>query len=146
MFLFVIQRLEGTWGSAYLNFIALIWFFLYRYVCRTDIDLWHLRIVNIFFSAVESLNLALFNDVSKSSKRPFFNYDDTMLTIIDHLPIPVRKLWWNSFTVKVRIFLEGHKIWKNLPDKIWRYWVTSNFKWKISSNFLALSEYPNFIR
>ena len=45
-----------------------------------------------FFSAVESLNLALFNDVSKSSKRPFFNYDDTMLTIIDHLPIPVRNL------------------------------------------------------
>ena len=79
MFLFVIQRLEGTWGSAYLNFIALIWFFLYRYVCRTDIDLWHLRIVNIFFSAVESLNLALFNDVSKSSKRSFFNYVDKIL-------------------------------------------------------------------
>ena len=32
-----------------------------------------------FFSAVESLNLALFNDVSKSSKRSFFNYVDKIL-------------------------------------------------------------------
>ena len=46
---------------------------------------------------------------------------------------------------KVRIFWEGQKIWKNLPRKIWRYWVASNFKWKIFSNFVALSEYPNFI-
>ena len=29
---------------------------------------------------------------------------------------------------KVQIFSEGHKIWKeNLPLKIWRYWVVSNF-------------------
>ena len=46
--------------------------------------------------------------------------------------------------VKVGIFWEGHKIWKNLPLKIWRYWVASNFKWKIFSNFVAFSEYPNF--
>ena len=26
---------------------------------------------------------------------------------------------------KVRIFWKGHKIWKNLPLKIWRYWVAS---------------------
>ena len=45
---------------------------------------------------------------------------------------------------KVRIFWEGHKIRKKLPLKIWRYWVTSNFKWKIFSNFVAFSEYPNF--
>ena len=45
---------------------------------------------------------------------------------------------------KVRIFWEGHKIQKNLPLKVWRYWVTSNFKWKIFSNFVAFSEYPNF--
>ena len=45
---------------------------------------------------------------------------------------------------KVRIFWEGHKIWKNLPFKIWRYWVASSFKWKIFSNFLSFSEYPNF--
>ena len=25
--------------------------------------------------------------------------------------------------VKVRTFWEGHKIWKNLPPKIWHYWV-----------------------
>ena len=43
-----------------------------------------------------------------------------------------------------RIFWEDHKIWKNLPLKIWRHWVTSNFKWKILSNFVAISEYPNF--
>ena len=36
------------------------------------------------------------------------------------------------------------KFKKNLPLKIWRYLVTSNFKWKIFSNFVAFSEYPNF--
>ena len=46
---------------------------------------------------------------------------------------------------KVRIFWEGHKIWKNLPLKIWHYSVTSNFTWKIFSNFVAFPEYPNFI-
>ena len=45
---------------------------------------------------------------------------------------------------KVRIFWEGHKIWKNLPLKICCYWVLSNFKWKIFSNFGAFSEYHNF--
>ena len=50
------------------------------------------------------------------------------------------------FECKVRIFWEGHKIWKNLPLKIWRYWLASNFKWKIFSNFVAFSEYPNFKR
>ena len=49
-----------------------------------------------------------------------------------------------KFLGKVRIFWEGHKIWKNLPLKIWRYSVTTNFKWKIFSNFVAFSEYPNF--
>ena len=46
--------------------------------------------------------------------------------------------------LKVRIFWEGHKIWRNLPCKIWRYWVSSNFKWNFFSNFVAFSEYPNF--
>ena len=45
---------------------------------------------------------------------------------------------------KVQIFWEVHKIWKNLPLKIWRYWAVSNFKWKIFSNFVTFSEYPNF--
>ena len=45
---------------------------------------------------------------------------------------------------KVRIFWEGQKIWKSLPLKIRRYSVTSNFKWKNFSNFVAFSEYPNF--
>ena len=49
-----------------------------------------------------------------------------------------------SLFVKVRIFWERHKIWKNLPLKIWRYSVTSNFKWKIFSNIVAFSEYPKF--
>ena len=40
---------------------------------------------------------------------------------------------------KVRISWEGHKIWKNLPLK-WHYSCT----WKIFSNFVAFSEYPNF--
>ena len=46
---------------------------------------------------------------------------------------------------KVWTFWEEHKIWKNLPLKIWHYWVTSNFKWNIFSNFVAFLEYPNFI-
>ena len=36
------------------------------------------------------------------------------------------------------------KFEKNLPLKIWRYSVVSNFKWKSFSNFVAFSEYPNF--
>ena len=49
-----------------------------------------------------------------------------------------------NYVIKVRIFWEGHKIWNNLPLKIWRYWVVSTFKWKMFSNFVAFSEYPNF--
>ena len=45
---------------------------------------------------------------------------------------------------KVWTIWEEQKIWKNLPRKIWHYWVTSNFKWKISSNFVSFSEFPNF--
>ena len=50
-----------------------------------------------------------------------------------------------SLISKVWIFWEGHKIWKNLPLKIWRHSVMSNFKWKIFSKFVAFSEYPTFI-
>ena len=53
-------------------------------------------------------------------------------------------IFFMILTLKVRIIWEGHKIWKNLPLKIWLYWVPSNFKWKILSNFVAFSEYPNF--
>ena len=52
--------------------------------------------------------------------------------------------WVLVAILKVRIFWEGHKIWKNLPLKIWLYWVVSNFNWKIFSYFVAFSEYPNF--
>ena len=44
--------------------------------------------------------------------------------------------------VKVWTFWEGHKIWKNLPLKIWCYSVASNLK--IFSNFVPFSECPNF--
>ena len=33
-----------------------------------------------------------------------------------------------------------HKIWKNLPLQIWRYWVTSNWKWKIFFRILCPSQ------
>ena len=78
--------------------------------------------------------------------------------------VNTKLLWWNSFAIrifqttvstikvaihsvvlKVWIFWEGHKIRKNLPLKIWCYSVASNFKWKFFSNFVAFSEYPNFI-
>ena len=42
--------------------------------------------------------------------------------------------------VKVRIFWESQKIWKNLPLKIWRYSVTSNCKWKIFFQILCPSK------
>ena len=32
----------------------------------------------------------------------------------------------------------------SVPLKIWLYSVASNFTWKIFSNFVAFSEYPNF--
>ena len=59
---------------------------------------------------------------------------------------PKIHLDWQVKWCKVRIFWEGHKIRKNLPLKIWRYWVASNFKWKIFSNVVDFSEYPNFKR
>ena len=49
-----------------------------------------------------------------------------------------------SNTVKFGYSEKVTKFEKNLPLKIWRYWVASNFKWKIFSNFVAFSEYPNF--
>ena len=55
-------------------------------------------------------------------------------------------IFFMILTLKVRIIWEGHKIWKNLPLKIWRYWVASNFKWKFFPNFVAFSEYPNFTK
>ena len=54
------------------------------------------------------------------------------------------KLNLTSYFFKVWTFWEEHKIWKNLPLKIWHYWVTSNLKWKIFSNFVSFSECPNF--
>ena len=46
---------------------------------------------------------------------------------------------YHPFSFKVRLLWEGHKIWKkNLP--------LSNVKWKIFTNFVAFSEYPNFNR
>ena len=46
--------------------------------------------------------------------------------------------------IKVQIFWEGHKVWKNLPLKIWHYWVASNCKWKIlwpSQNIWTVSDF-----
>ena len=58
------------------------------------------------------------------------------------------KPFWNSILrlnlLKFGYFEEATKFEKNLPLKIWRYLVTSNFEWKIFSNFVAFSEYPNF--
>ena len=45
--------------------------------------------------------------------------------------------FWNSSDILT-------KFEKNLLHKIWRYWVASNFMWKIFSNFMPFSEYPNF--
>ena len=53
------------------------------------------------------------------------------------------KIRQNEMGSKVGIFWEGHKIWKDLPLKIRRYWVTSNFKRKIFWNLVPNSESPN---
>ena len=50
----------------------------------------------------------------------------------------------SRFFFKLLTFWKGHKIWKNLPLKIWRYSVVTNFKWKIFSNLVFFSECPNF--
>ena len=50
----------------------------------------------------------------------------------------------SSKTLKFGYSEKATKFGKNLPLKILRYSVTSNFKWKIFSNFVAFSEYPNF--
>ena len=34
---------------------------------------------------------------------------------------------------KVRIFWEGHKIWKNLPLKIWHYWMAANYSFEVKN-------------
>ena len=39
---------------------------------------------------------------------------------------------------------ENTKFEKNLALKIWRCWVTSDFKGNIFSNFVFISEFPNF--
>ena len=54
-------------------------------------------------------------------------------------------MWWRiSNLLKFRYSEKAIEIWKSLPLEIWRYWVESNFKWKIFSNFIVFSEYPNF--
>ena len=52
--------------------------------------------------------------------------------------------WLFRLILKFGYSEKATKFEKNLPHKIWRYWVASNFKWKIFSNFVAFSEYPNF--
>ena len=54
-----------------------------------------------------------------------------------------------SFVEKSISLKFGHsekatKFEKNLPLKIWRYSLASNFKWNFFSNSVAFSEYPNF--
>ena len=49
-----------------------------------------------------------------------------------------------SVFLKFGTFEKGTKLQKNLPLKIWRYWVMSNWKWKIFSNFVPFSACPNF--
>ena len=48
------------------------------------------------------------------------------------------------FHLKFGYFQKATKFLKNLQFTTWRNSVTSNFKWKIISNFVAFSEYLNF--
>ena len=54
-----------------------------------------------------------------------------------------KKLFF-SLTVKFGYSEKANFFEKNLPLKIWCYSVTSNFKWKVFSNFVAFSEFLNF--
>ena len=47
----------------------------------------------------------------------------------------------NSILRQIKVII---KFGYSEKAKIWRYFVASNFKWKIFSNFVAFSEYPNF--
>ena len=88
------------------------------------------------------LSISTVNTDNKST------YERATVVIILEWNIKEKKITWTwklkTSDSKVRIFWEGHKILKDLPVKIWRRWVASNFTWKIFSNFVAFSEYPNF--
>ena len=45
---------------------------------------------------------------------------------------------YQNMLFKVWTFWEAHKIWKNVPLKIWRYSVASNFKWNLFFQNLLL--------
>jgi hypothetical protein len=52
---------------------------------------------------------------------------------------------WRIYSlIKVWTFWEGHKIWKNLPLKIWRNWVTQIESGRFLKNFVPFSERLNF--
>ena len=72
-----------------------------------------------------------------------WNVKDQTFHILRPILAQMYTIWrWSGpfWCQKVGIFWEGHKTWKNLPLKVWRYSVASNFKWKI----VAFSEYPDF--
>ena len=53
----------------------------------------------------------------------------------------------NTFLLKFRYSEKATKFEKIFYLKFdVKYWVASNFKWKIFSNFVAFSEYPNFTK
>ena len=45
---------------------------------------------------------------------------------------------WQSFELKFSFSEKATKFLKNFPLNIWRYWVTSNYKWKIFFQICAL--------
>ena len=50
----------------------------------------------------------------------------------------------HSIFIKVHTFWKGHKIWKNLPIKIWHYSVAPNYKRKIFSENVRTLIYCKF--
>ena len=74
---------------------------------------------------------------------PKFQFQKNILLSFDLSKVHI---FWvhKNLDLKFKYSEKAKKFEKNLPLKIWHYSVTSNFKWKIFSNFVAFSEYPNF--
>ena len=118
-------------------------FFIYPYLFFLNDQTYFYLLLGQFcytyFIVKIMLKLIIYKDKEKKIIWPrIWTWDQQFLRL---LPYPL-----DHEGCKVWIIWEGHKIWKNLPLKIWRYWVASNFKWKIFSNFVAFSEYPNFTK
>ena len=70
----------------------------------------------------------------------FLRNDHLALALLRRRQTPQCLIWLKMilFELKFGYSEKATKYEKNLPLKIWRYWVASNFKWKIFFKFCGL--------